>query len=68
MARDLGLTESAVRNWVVPQESAAGGGQGATLSTTERAELTPLRREVRLLRMAREGLKKATLFFAREST
>ena len=68
VARDLGLSESAVRKWVGQSEVDAGHGTGLVLSTAEREELTRLRREVRQLRMEREVLKKATAFFAREST
>ena len=68
VARDLGLTESAVRKWVARSEVDAGRGDGKVLTTAEREELTQLRRENRQLRMEREILKKATAFFAREST
>ena len=68
VARDLGLSESVVRKWVAQREVDAGHGTGLVLSTAEREELTRLRREVRQLRMEREVLKKATAFFAREST
>ncbi len=68
IARDLGLTESAVRKWVSQSEVDAGRGDGKTLTTVEREELAQLRRENRQLRMEREILKKATAFFAKEST
>lgn len=68
VARDLGLTESAVRRWVVRSEADAGRGDAKVLMTSEREELSQLRRENRQLRMEREILKKATAFFAREST
>jgi transposase len=68
LARDLGLTESAVRKWVALSDADGGRGDGKVLSTAEREELTQLRRENRQLRMEREILKKATAFFAREST
>ena len=68
VARDLGLTESAVRKWVALSDADGGRGDGKVLSTAEREELTQLRRENRQLRMEREILKKATAFFAREST
>ena len=68
VARDLGLTESAVRNWVSRSDADAGRGDGKVLTTAEREELCLLRRENRELRMEREILKKATAFFAREST
>ena len=67
VARDLGLTESAVRNWVSRSEADAGRGGGKVLSTAEREEISQLRRENRQLRMERDILKKVTAFFARES-
>jgi transposase len=68
VARDLGLTESAVRNWVIRSDADGGRGDGKVLTTAEREELSLLRRENRQLRMEREILKKATAFFAKEST
>jgi transposase len=68
LVRDLGLSESAVRKWVALSDADGGRGDGKILSTAEREELTQLRRENRQLRMEREILKKATAFFAREST
>lgn len=67
VARDLGLSESALRRWVLQSETDAGRGDAKALTTPERAELTQLRRENRQLRMEREILKKATAFFAKES-
>ena len=67
VARDLGLSESALRRWVVQSETDAGRGDAKALTTPERAELVQLRRENRQLRMEREILKKATAFFAKES-
>jgi len=66
-SRDLGLTESAVRNWVTRSGIDAGGGGKGELTTAERAELVALRREARTLRMEREILKKAAAFFAKEN-
>jgi transposase len=64
VARDLGLSESALRRWVVQSETDAGRGDEKALTTPERAELAQLRRENRQLRMEREILKKATAFSA----
>lgn len=64
VARELELTETAVRNWV---KQAEGSGSADTLSPDERAELRCLRKENQELRMEKEILRKATLFFARES-
>jgi transposase len=67
VARDLDLTETALRSWVRQAEIDAGRGTSGALTTDERAELGQLRREVRTLRMERDILKKATAFFAKES-
>jgi len=66
VARDLDLTESALRNWVKQAEIDAGRGPTGALTTEEREELRQLRRENKQLRMEREILKKATAFFANE--
>lgn len=66
VARDLDLTESALRNWV--ERARADRTQGRTgLTTEERDELRRLRKENRRLRVERDVLKKAAAFFARES-
>jgi transposase len=67
VARELDLTESAVRTWVRQATIDAGRGGAGLLTTEEREELGRLRREVRTLRMERDILKKATAFFAKES-
>ena len=67
IARDLDLTESAVRNWVKQAEIDAGRGAPGALTTSEREELARLRRENKQLQMERDILKKATAFFAKES-
>jgi len=66
VARDLDLTESALRAWVDQARADAGKGKPGALTTAEREELTRLRRENRDLRMDREILKKAAAFFAKE--
>ncbi len=65
VARDLDLTETAVREWV--KQADVDGGARDGLTTAERAELAQLRREVRVLREERDILKRATAFFARET-
>ena len=66
VARDLDLTESALRTWV--QRYVVDHGEREGLSTEEREELRRLRAENRQLKMERDILKKATAFFAKEST
>jgi transposase len=65
VARDLDLSETAVRRWVNQAEVDAGRRDG--LSTAEREELARLRKEVRVLREERDILRRATVFFARET-
>ena len=67
VARDLDLTESALRVWVRQAEVDAGAGKPGELTTEERDELRQLRREVKPLRMEREILKEAAAFFAKEN-
>jgi len=66
VARDLDLTESALRLWVKQAEIDDGGGPEGALTTEEKEELRRLRRENRTLKMERDFLKKATAFFAKE--
>jgi transposase len=65
VARELDLTETALRDWV--NRARADRTHGKTgLTTAEREELARLRKEVRILREEREILKKAAAFFANE--
>jgi len=68
VAKDLDLTETAVREWVRRAEIDAGSGPPGALTTEEREELRRLRRDVKRLEMERSILKKAAAFFAKEST
>ena len=65
---ELDLTESAVRRWLERADIDAGRGSEGALTTTEREELRRLRRELKVVRMERDLLKKATAFFAKESS
>lgn len=66
VARDLDLTESALRNWVQQAEVDAGRGPEDALTSEEREELRRLRRENRTLQMERDFLKSAAAFFAKD--
>jgi transposase len=65
VARDLDLTETAVREWV--RQADVDAGRRGGLTTEERQELARLRRENRILREERDILKRATAFFAKET-
>jgi len=64
VARDLEVSQDTLRAWV--RQADVDGGRRDGLTTDERAELTQLRRENRVLKMERELLKKAAVFFAKE--
>jgi len=66
VARDLGLTESSLRNWV--EHSREDRTKGRTgLTSAEREELARLRKENRIRAEERDILKKAAAFFAKQS-
>src|SRR5882672_2231380 len=65
VARDLDLTQSALRLWVNRARADLGKGKTGALTTAEREELSRLRKEVRELRIERDILKKAAAFFAK---
>jgi transposase len=65
VARELDLTESALRLWVNRARADRRTGRPGVLTTAEREELSRLRKENRELRMERDILKKAAAFFAK---
>lgn len=67
VAKELDLTETAVRDWARQAKVDAGRGGTGALTTAEREELVRLRRENRTLAMEREILRKAAAFFAKEN-
>jgi len=67
VARELDLTETALRAWVKQASVDAGKGPPGALTSAEREELVALRRETKRLRMERDILKAAATFFAKES-
>jgi len=65
VAREMDLTETAVREWV-RQAERDEGKRADGLTTAERAEVAQLRKELREAREERDILKRAVAFFARE--
>ena len=67
VAHDLGVHPASVYNWVRQAAVDSGRGPAGALTTDEKAELAALRKEVRVLKLERDILKKATAFFAKEN-
>ncbi len=65
VARDLGVSESGLRRWMAQADIDDGNKEG--LTTSEKEELSRLRRENRVLRMERDLLSRAAAFFASEN-
>ena len=65
VSKELGLIEQTVYNWLRQERVDRGEKEG--LTTSEREELSALRRENRQLRQERDLLKKATVFWIKES-
>ena len=65
IAGDLSISTESLRAWMRRDDVDSGKREG--LTTTERDEISQLKRENRILREEREILKKAAAFFARET-
>ena len=66
-ARNLGINAKMLGRWKCQAERQTTGNRGGNSHmAAENEELLQLRKEVKRLRMEREILKKATLFFANE--
>ena len=65
IARELGISDSCLRNWV--KQADVDDGHKPGLSSDERAELVALRRKNRVLELEVEILKRASAYFAREN-
>ncbi len=66
VARNLGLTENSLRNWV--KQAEINEGKRAGLTTEEKAEIRRLRKELREVTMERDFLKKVSAYFAKEES
>ena len=67
VARELGLVEQTLRNWVKAARAGKLKVAGGKVVTPEQMELSRVRAENARLRMENEILKKATAYFARDA-
>ena len=66
VARELGLVEQTLRNWVKAAKSGKLNPPGTKAVTPEQMELSRVRAENARLKMENEILKKATAYFAKD--
>ncbi len=66
VAKDLGLIDQTLRNWVKADAAGKLNGPGAKVVTPEQMELSQVRAENIRLKRECEILKKATAYFARD--
>ena len=68
VAREMGLTPSALSKWVKQAKIDREGSPQGALTSSERQELTQLRRELKRVEMERDFLKKVATFFAKDNS
>ena len=66
VARDLGINEGTLGNWIARDRQARAGGNGV-LTEDERVELLRLRRENAELAMERDVLKRSFALWVKDS-
>jgi transposase-like protein len=64
-SQELGISQTALRRWLEADDVECGTKDG--LTAAEKAEIRELKRELQIVKMERDILKKATAFFAKEN-
>ncbi|WP_308201012.1 transposase [Actinoplanes sp. M2I2] len=67
LAKDLGISESCLRNWMAQANADEVGGGPGRLTSVDKKELAELRRRNRQLETENEILKRAAAYFAQEN-
>ena len=65
-AKELGLSDQSLRNWVKAAAAGKLKGAGSRVVTPEQMELSRLRAEVARLKRENEIIKKAAAYFAKD--
>lgn len=68
VARNLDLSQTVLRRWVKQADIDEGKGAEEDLTTTEKAEIRRLKKELRQVTMERDFLKKVSGYFANEES
>jgi transposase len=66
VARELGVNHETLRNWVAAMRKGRAA-PGGPITADDRAELVRLRRKVAELELGKEILRRATVFFVKET-
>ena len=66
VAKELGVGDQTLRNWVKAFDEGKLSGVGAKVVTAEQMEMSRIRAENARLKMENEILKKATAYFAKD--
>lgn len=68
VARTLGISDQSLHNWIKAQDQGKLVGSASKPVTAQQMEISRLRAELARTKMERDILKKAALYFAKEST
>jgi transposase len=68
VARTLGVADQTLHNWIKADDRGSLAGASSKPVSAEQMEISRLRAELARTKMERDILKKATAYFAKEST
>jgi transposase len=68
VARTLGISDQTLHNWIKASDRGGLAGASSKPVSAEQMEISRLRAELARTKMERDILKKATAYFAKEST
>lgn len=68
VARTLGIADQTLHNWIKAEDRGCLTGASSKAVSAEQMEISRLRAELARTKMERDILKKATAYFAKEST